>query len=602
MVIMKEPMPNFSPVYDRKPKQRRIGMSIHTAKHIHDIVTKSQEKRKERLAALIGQSKAANGTPVSEKKDGSSNIESSEGGAGLEYGASSGGQGGGSMSGIGRDSGEGIRVAIDREVGIEKMGDLKQRDPVLKSDSAGRDSDQFFVETNAVGSENEVSPAAEPSTQSIQTGGVGLEEASLDLSEKLLKLAPSEGRVAGEGLALSETGAQISEVVSAGGALPSWQSYEDALEESDGSDAFVAEDKSDLELLDVLIADKMKVNARVEGVKAGEAGLSRRDRRNSALQGIAELVEQNKGAFADESDDGYVDKSRWKKLEGGPHDGIRNSARKSVRKALRVAEQRALERNSDQEAVGRAPILVGATARTSTVKGTEPVERAPSEGKGADEERFHERRVDFDGASTSRQSGSAPDDVSTGVYSKVGLRIETPFSRDVQEAVGSRSRDGSDVENGPGPSFRNGAAAGANGAPSGTSSSEWEQRDINRPVPQTGLNRDGRAGTERAAAAGSEAGKRNLCFFPFRSVSVLSPSIRSRHCWLIVMKWMDLFCFNLHALPLPSRHSSRGRSHGGHTNGGLERSPLRAESRFYVRLCLSFLKFLADFDQWPCKE
>jgi hypothetical protein len=509
MVIMKEPMPNFSPVYDRKPKQRRIGMSIHTAKHIHDIVTKSQEKRKERLAALVGQSKAASGTSVSENA--LSNTESNESVTGLENEASRGGQGGGSMSGIGRDSGEGIRVAIDREVGIEQMRELKQGDPVLKSESAGRDSDQFFVETAAAGSENGVSPAAEPSTQSSQNGGVGLEEGSLDLSEKLLKLAPSESGVAGEGLARSETGAQVSEVVSAGGALPSWQSYADAMETSDGSDTeFVAEDKSDLELLDVLIADRMKVNARVEGVKAGEAGLSRRDRRNSALQGIAELVERNKGAFTDESDDGYVDKSRWKKLEGGPHDGIRNSARKSVRKALREAEQRALERNSGQETVGRAPILVGAIAGNSTSNRTEPVDRAPSEGKGADEERFDERRVD--GASTSGQSGSAPDDVSTGVYSKVGLRIETPFSRDVPEAAGSGLRNGSDVGNGPGPSFRNGAAAGANGAASGTSSSEWEQRDINRPVHQSGLNREGGAGTERAAAAGSETGKWDRCF------------------------------------------------------------------------------------------
>lgn len=600
---MKEPMPNFSPVYDRKPKQRRIGMSIHTAKHIHDIVTKSQEKRKVRLAALVGQSKAASGTSVSEKRDAESNIESSEGVTGLEDEALRRGQGGGSMSGIGRDSGEGIRVEIDREVGIQQLGELKQGDPVLKSDSAGRDSDQFFVETAAAGSENGVSFKAEPSTQSIQTGGAGLEEASLDLSEKLLKLAPSERGVAGEGLALSERGAQVSEVGSAGGALPGWRSYADAMEDSDGSDSeFVAEDKSDLELLDVLIADRMKVNARVEGVKAGESGLSRRDRRNSALQGIAELVERNKGAFTDESDDGYVDKSRWKKLEGGPHDEVRNSARKSVRKALREAEQRALERNSGQEAVGRAPILVGATAVDSLSKEIIPIDRAASEGKGAEEERLIQTQVEFDEASTSGQSGSVPDDVSTGVYSKVGLRIETPFSRDVQDAAGSRLRDGSDVENGPGPAFRNGAAAGANGAASGTSSSEWEQRDINRPVHQTGLNRDGRAGTERAAAAGSEAGKRNLCFFPFRSVSVLSPSIRSRHCWLIVMKWMDLFCFNLHALPLPSRHSSRGRSHGGHTNGGLERSPLRAESRSVCAFACLSAKYLADCDQWPCEE
>lgn len=517
MVIMKEPMPNFSTVFDRKPKQRKIGMSIHTAKHIHDIVSKAQDKRNVRLATLVGSSKgevsrAASGGERGGADEGGSELKSEGGRAEAEVKSGGGGS----------------------EAGLNIQSRAKETGEVAEGTAMSRSSMSFDTGANLI-VEN---PPMEPLAESTLGSGL-VSESSLDLSEKLRRIAGSDnGSGAGLEASTSEDATTYSgesaETISGEGFDGEWrQSWERLLEgegsESEGSDGeFAAEDKSDLELLDVLTANRrMKVNARVEGVSPGDAakGRSRRVRRNAALQELAESVERKEGAFSDgeTSDDDFVDKSRWRKVAGGPHDGVKNGARKSVRRALREAEQNAGGRTSvsgapereasvSAEAGSSGAAIVSSGARYGASTAADGREQVVQSGKDR-LERGSSR------AGGSIGNGLASSDGNSEASTRFQAGTELPFASD-----GGRAELSADErafsENGAGPSSANGARNSSAWSGSGVrdsmrvdSAENWKQRDVNGWSKQSHVaERNGRRAEQRAAPI-VEAGKTLLFWF-----------------------------------------------------------------------------------------
>ncbi|GAQ78707.1 probable ATP-dependent RNA helicase dhx36-like [Klebsormidium nitens] len=535
MVIMKEPMPNFSTVFDRKPKQRKVGMSIHTAKHIHDIVSKAQDKRKERLATLVGSSHREGSRGTLQGGDVAENVNNRKGTETSNFGNGKFGMVTGEEA-----SENGSRGAVEGESELQNGGGRSEADLSSQSraEQTGAGAEVNAVLNSSMSVSNGARPIAEhPPTEPLADSmpGSGLvSESSLDLSEKLRRLAaPDNEPGAGSARSTMEEFASTysgerAETISGEGFDGEWRKDWERLLEGEGSEgeesegegseeAFTAEDKSDLELLDVLTANRrMKVNARVEGVSPGEAldGRSRRVRRNAALQELAKSVER-KGAFSDgeNSDDDFVDKSRWKKVEGGPHDGVKNAARKSVRRALREAERNvgggsSVSGTPEREASSSTGLgsLGSATVSSGTNYGSPPVT--------AGQEPLVEGSMNYIGRDLSRSGGSTANGLvasnsNTGASSAGHSDTDLPFASEQRSALFSgheRAASG----NSAGPSSRYGTTkehldassrSGARESMGVDSVEDWKQRDVNGWSKESHpVNENGRGTAELRAA------------------------------------------------------------------------------------------------------